>query len=431
MKIDTENLPDSITRIRVELEPEEVSRYFDDSVLQFARTAQIPGFRKGKVPGHILEMKLSKSLQAEVLEKICKNSYTKACDEKELHPVSEPDIDTGEELPCRNKPYGFTFTVETKPEVSIDGYKEMVLEREKVEITDELVEAALQYKREKRAEFLSVTGRSAMKGDWILLDGECLLDGKMIQDLPDYRVEMGSGNIPREIDEALAGCTAGDEKEVNLTGEKGKQITYKLRIKAVEERRLLIVDDEFARDIGEFKNLEELRNDIRKKLKAAAEIRVEQNLRNQVREKLAGMVDAKLPPKLVEKQKEHVKRISKALLGGEDTGNDDEKLKNIAETQLKEHLAIEEIIRKENITVTDEELEKVRAEIRASGRKGEEENSDDLRWRLEKKKTIDFLLSNAKIEDKGERLIMTPEEARLVEERESALRDKMGRSVKV
>ena len=416
-------------RIRVELEPEEVNKYFNDSVRKLARTAQISGFRKGKVPGHILEMKLGKSLQAEVLEKICRDSYPKACDEKELFPISEPDLDTGKELPYRSKPYGFTFTVETKPKVSVDGYKGMELEREKVEITDELVEAALQYEREKHAEFLPVTGRSAMKGDWILLDGECLLDGKMIQDLPDYRVEIGSGNIQREIDEVLAGCAAGDEKEVNSTGEKGEQITYKLRIKAVEERRLLVVDDEFARDIGEFKNLEELRNDIRKKLKAAAEVRVEQNLRIQVREKLAGMVDAKLPPKLVEKQKEHVKRISKALLRGEDTGSDDEKLKNIAETQLKEQLAIEDIIRKENITVTDEEMEKAVAEMEASGRKGEEENSDDLRWRLQKKKTIDFLLSNAKIGDKGERLIITPEEARLVEERESVLRDRMGRRV--
>jgi trigger factor len=324
MKVNVEELPGSRKRMDVELEQEEVSKHFEDLVKRLVRDAQIPGFRKGKVPGHVLEKRMGKSLQAEVLEKIVGESYGEACREKDITPISEPSVDTGSAMPQKDKPYSFSVTVDTKPGVSIEDYKGLVLEKEKIEITDEHVSAALQQEREERAEFLPVSGRPVMKGDWVLLDGKSLLDGAVVQDFSDYMVQAGEGRLPKGMDEALVGCPVGQEKEISSVGKGGEQINYKFRI-------------------GE--------------------------------------------------------------------------LKKFAAMQVKQYLAIEEIAKMENITVTEEELGKVREQAAASGgQESAEEGSDDLRWSLRRKKTVDFLLSHAKIEDKGKSLIMTPDEVKLIDQ---------------
>jgi trigger factor len=415
MRVKVEELPGSRKRIEVELEQEEVSKHFEDKVKRLARGAQIPGFRKGKVPGHILEKRMGKSLQVEVLEEIVDESYGKACREKDITPVSEPSVDTGNAMPQKDKPYSFSITVDTKPGVSIEDYKGLVLEREKVEVTDEHVSAAIQQEREERAEFLPVNDRPVMRDDWVLLDGKSFVDGNAVQDFSDYMVQVGSGRLPKEMDEGLVGCPVGQEKEISSTGKGGKQISYKLRVKGIKERRLLIVNDEFAKDVGGFPSLEELRADIRKRLESAAEVRVEHDLKRQIGEKLAGMVEVDVPQSFVERQVEHMRQIARAYVAGQETNQDDGELKKLATAQIKEHLAIEEIARRENITVTEEEVEKAGAEAAAVGLKKDAEDSDGLRWSLRRKKTVDFLLSHAKIEDKSKSLIMTPDEMSLID----------------
>ncbi len=415
MRVNVEELPGSRKRIEVELEQEEVSKHFEDKVKRLVMGAQIPGFRKGKVPGHILEKRMGKSLQGEVLEEIVGESYGKACREKDITPVSEPSVDTGSAMPQKDKPYSFSITVDTKPGVSIEDYKGLVLEREKVEVTDEHVSAAIQREREERAEFLPVNDRPVMRDDWVLLDGKSFVDGNAVQDFSDYMVQAGSGRLPKEMDEALVGCPVGQEKELSSTGKGGEQISYKFRVKAIKERRLLIVNDEFARDVGGFQSLEELRADIRKRLESAAEVRVEHDLKRQIGEKLAGMVEVDVPQSFVERQVEHMRQITRAYVTGQETNQDDGELKKLAMAQIKEHLAIEEIARRENITVTEEEVEKAGAEAAAAGLKKDAEDSDGLRWSLRRKKTVDFLLSHAKIEDKGKSLIMTPDEVSLID----------------
>ena len=417
MNVKVEELTGSRKRIEVELEQEEVSKHFKDLVERLARDAQIPGFRKGKVPGHILERRMGKSLQAEVLEKIVGESYGKACREKDITPISEPSVDTGSAMPQKDKPYSFSITVDTKPSVSIEDYKGLVLEREKVEITDEHVSAALQQEREERAEFLPVNDRPVMREDWVLLDGKSFLDGNAVQDFSDYMVQVGSGRLPKEMDEALVGCPVGQEKEISSTGKGGKQISYKFRVKAIKERRLLIVNDEFARDVGGFPSLEQLRSDIRKRLESVAGVRVEQDMRRRIGEKLAGMVEVDVPQSFVERQAEHMRQVTSAYLAGQETNQDDGELKKLATAQIREHLALEEIARRESITVTEEELENARAQAAASGRQESvEEGSDGLRWSLRRKKTMDFLLSHAKIEDKAKSPILTPGEVSLIDQ---------------
>ena len=408
MKVIVEELPESRKQIRVELEQEEVNKYFDDSINQFARTAQIPGFRKGKVPPSILEMKMGKGLQAEVLEKVVSKSYKKACEDEKIVPISAPSVDTGGTMPEKNKPYTFKVTVDVRPAVKLAEYKNMVLEKEKVEITDEQVDAVLQQEREQRAELLPVTDRPAMRGDWVVLEGESLLDGNVVQDFSDRLFQVGSGSLPQELDEALAGMSAGEEKKVNSETERGEKISYSVTVKEIKEKRLLIVDDEFARDIGGFQTLDELRTDIRKNLVAFADMRVKEDLRRQALDRLAGSVEVKLPPALIEEQIERIRSVSRLRVRDETEEPDAEKLKELAVRKLKEYFVLDEIANREKITVPDEELEEIKAKISEGRKSAEEPDMENMRMNLLHRKVLDFLLSHAEIRDKEESLIVKP-----------------------
>ena len=164
-------------------------------------------------------------------------TYEKAQKEDEIVPISPASIDTKGVMPEKDKPYSFKITVDVRPEVKIDDFKGVVVERERVEVTDEHVDAVLQQQREERAEFLPVTDRPVMRGDWVLLEGESLLDGKVVQDLSGRMVEAGSDNLPKEMNEALIGCPVGEERNVSSETEGSEKITYRFKVNAIKEGR--------------------------------------------------------------------------------------------------------------------------------------------------------------------------------------------------
>ena len=407
MKVTVEELPGSKREIQVELEEDEVKAHFDKSLNQLAKGARISGFRKGKVPPAILEMKLGKSLQAEVLEEIVSESYEKVRKDEGIVPISPPSIDTGGSMPEKNKAYSFKITVDVRPAVKIDDFKGVVVEKERMEITDEHVDAVLQRKREEHAEFLPVTDRVVMRGDWVLLDGESLLDGKVVQDLSGQLVQAGSDFLPQEMSEALIGCSVGDERNVNSETESGEKVTYRFKVNAIKEKRLLIVDDEFAKDLGGFQSVEELRADIRKKLEAIADIRVKDDLKRQIIDKLVDKAEVEIPRALIERQMERMKVLSKVRGDGTTEKLGGKELEDLAVRTLKEYFVLDEIAKREDITVTDEEVEKAKARI-AERRKDTEIDAEDVRSNLVREKVFDLLLSNATINDKEESRIVKP-----------------------
>ena len=407
MKVAVEQLPGSRKQIEIELEGEEVNKHFDKSLNQLAKGAQIPGFRKGKVPRSVLEMKLGKSLQGEVLDEIVNESYEKAQKEEGIVPISPASIDTKGVMPEKDKPYSFKITVDVRPEVKIDDFKGVVVERERVEVTDEHVNAVLQQQREERAEFLPVTDRPVMRGDWVLLEGESLLDGKVVEDLSGRMVEAGSDNVPKEMNEALIGCPVGEERSVSSEKEGSEKITYRFKVNGIKERRLLIVDDEFARDLGGFQNVDELKADIRKKLEAMAEMREKGDLKRQVIDKLVDKAEVEVPRALMERQIERMRVLSKVGTDGTTEKFGDKELEDLALRQLREYFVLDEIAKRENITVADEEVEKVKTSI-AERRKDTEIDTEDVRSNLVREKVFDFLLSGATIKDKEESRIVKP-----------------------
>ena len=432
MKVEVEKLGECKQRLKIEVPREEVDRQFEAAYKELGRKSRVDGFRPGKVPLPILRRRFQKVAAAEALKKIVAVSYPEAMKGKNILPLSDPDIEIGEALPEEEKPFSFQVTVETWPEVEVKSYKGLSLERERIEISDEEVETVLEMKREENADFLPVEGRPVKEDDWVVVDFKSFLDGNPFQSAEGHLFRLSSGVFPREVEERLIGKLpeADEEQEVEapLSGEKSSaKLLYQVKLKGIKERRLLIVDDEFARDLGEFNSLAELREDIRKKLEIRAREEEEGKLRGGIVDILVERNEVEVPPRLVEEQINHLMLISRAELGSadEEKGKSElrEKLRPPAIKQVKASLILEEIARRENIAATEEEIKK-----EAEGNKIPltKERREDLAHRIKRRKTLDFLISQAEVKEKEKPLVLTPDQVRMLMPREKKFREPGG-----
>lgn len=421
MKVEVEKLPDCKQRIKIEVPQEEVDRQFEVTYKELGKNSRLDGFRRGKVPLLILRRRFGEAAATEALKKIVALAYPEAMKEKNILPLGDPDIEVGKSLPEEKKPFSFQVSVETWPEVKAENYKGLSLEREKIEISEEEIEAVLEMRREENADFLPVEGRPLQAGDWVVVDVKSFLDEKPFQNAEAYLFRMGSGVFPPEVEEKLIGTLpeTGEEKEIEvpLPEEKSaeRKILYRIKVRGIKERRLLIVDDEFARDLGDFNSLAEMREDIRKKLEVRLKEEGERKLRDGIVDILVEKNALEIPSLLVKEQIDHLMLISRVELGSsnEEKGKSElrEKLRPLAVKQVKASLLLEDISRRENIVVTDEDIEK---EAEKDKRPLTKENREELSHRIKRVKALDFLISQAEIKEKDKPLVLTPDQVRML-----------------
>ena len=391
------------------------------------------GFRPGKVPLPILRKRFGEVAATEALKKIVAVSYEKVLKEKNILALGDPDVKVGESLPEEKNPFSFQVTVEVWPEVKVENYKGLTIEREKIEIRDEEVEEVLRMRQEENAEFLPVEGRPVKDDDWVVIDFRSFLDGSPFQNGEGSLFRLGLGAFPKEVEDVLIGSLPETEEEREIEvplpgqGSPARKILYRIKLRGIKERRLLIVDDEFARDLGEFNNIAELRADIRKKLENRAREEEEGKLRSKIVELLVEKNEMEIPSYLVEEQLKYLMLVSQAELSssgeGEKKSELREKLRPLAVTQVKSSLILEEIARRENLTVTEEEIKKEVEGTRALSAKGKRE---DLAYRIKRRKVLDFLISRAEIKEKKKSLVLTPDQVRMLmpQEEKSRGRDR-------
>jgi trigger factor len=416
MKVEVERLPDFQCRLRIEVPPEEVERSFQDVYRRFLSNAKIPGFRRGKVPLDILKTRFAATITREVMEEIVSKHYWEALSEKEIAALSDPKIDTNNKLPEENKSFFFTATVEALAEIKLPEYRGITLEREKIEITEQDVEAALKIKQEEKANFLPVEGRPVKESDWLLVDIASFVNGSPYQEVKEYLFQLGQNRLPREVEESLIGRNVGEESKVEIIHKDGRKVIYLILVRGIKERRLIIIDDSFARDLGGFSSLDELRNHLRKELTFEASLISERKLREAAVDLIAEQTEIEFPPHLIEKQVDHLALYFRTRVDtdGKDKGEEAMRLelRPVAIHQLKRRLVLEEISRREKIAITDEEVEKEQ-QLRAKlGISKKDEEEDRLRMQLQREKTIEFIMNHAKIHQKEKSLILTLDEAR-------------------
>ncbi|QUH24730.1 trigger factor [Serpentinicella alkaliphila] len=388
----------------------------------------MPGFRKGKAPKKIIEASYGVEIFYEEAINICfPDAYEAALAEHSIEPIDHPHIDIVDEIE-KGKDVVFTAEVEIMPEFTIENYKGIEVEKKEYNVQEEDVQNELDMLVQNSARMVSVEDRPVKNGDMVIIDFKGMVDDVQFPGgtAEKQTLTIGSGHFIPGFEEQLIGANIGDDVVVNVTfPEKyhsedlaGKDAVFHVKIHEIKEKELPTVDDEFAKDVSDFDTIEELKADIKNKLVEAAENKEKQEFENAVINAIASKVELNVPNAAIEKQIDQMIREFAFSLSYQGmkletyyqiTGTNEEDLRSQmredAANRVKNDLVVDKISKLENIEVTEEDLnaefEKMatlyKQEVEALKSRLKEQDINNIRDNLVMKKTVDFLVDNAKV----------------------------------
>ena len=427
MQVKVENAGKNVVQLEIEVDAETFDQGLQKSFVKNAKRFNIPGFRRGKAPRHLVERYYGEHvLYEDAINEVCPEAYEKAIEENDINPVDRPEIDIKQI--GKGQPLIFTATVTVKPDVELGQYKGVEVEKTTAVVTDEDVEKEIERVRDRNSRLITVEDRPAASGDTVTIDFEGFIDGVAFEGGKgtDYNLVLGSGTFIPGFEEQLTGASKGEEKEVNVTFPEdyhskdlaGKDVVFRVTVKEIRVKELPELDDEFAKDVSEFETLEEYRSDIRKKLLEMAEHRAHHENEDKVIEKVVENSTVDIPPVMTEKHLDRLVEdygmrlmyqglsLEKYLeISGMDMNSFREQFRERAEQDVKTQLVLDKISKVEAIVPTDEETDgEIRRLADNYGQKEEEfrqhlkpDDIEYIRSTLVTRKTIDFLLENAKL----------------------------------
>jgi len=375
MRVSVEEINPIKKKMNVEVSEDQVIKEVDSFYRELSRKAKIKGFRPGKVPRNILERHFKDYVKTEVIQKLIQESYPQALSEAKLHPISNPLIDPGEME--GGKPFQYAATIEIKPEIKLEGYMGLRIEGKKEGVKDEEVEERLKNLQNLHAQLKTVSDpRPIQPGDFVILDYEASMEEKPLDEgkATNFTVEVGSGRFIPDFEEKLVGLKPEEEKEIEVSfaedyGYKkwaGKTLSFHVKIKEIKEKILPVLDDEFAKDLGDYSSLEGLRLKLREEIEKEKKLILERQLKDQMVEQLLQANSFEVPESLVEEQTRTLVSDTKMRLATQgvdfkNLGLSEEKLqgdyREMAKKQVQTFLILEKIADQEGITVTDGEAE--------------------------------------------------------------------------
>ena len=280
MNVTVERVGNDAT-LKITLPAEEVNKGFKKAVAKIAGQVNIPGFRKGKAPRNIIEMHYGKeAVRQEAFELVANQCYTEALEQEKLIPVSDPKVE--DSVFEENKDMELTIKVTLKPEVKLGDYKELHVEKEAVEVTDEAVEEQVQGLRSRHAKMVEAEeGAVIEKGDFAIIDFAGTVDGEPFSggEGKGYPLEVGSNSFIPGFEDQLVGLKKGDSTDVDVTFPEeyfvkelaGKQAIFKVNVQDVKRKELPELTDEYVAANSDCKTVEELRASYKERMQKAAE----------------------------------------------------------------------------------------------------------------------------------------------------------------
>ena len=270
MKISVRNLEPTKVKLTVTVEPEELNPYLDAARKEIAKQVNVPGFRKGHVPGKIIDQRIGFApVAGEAVNDAVPELYSKALDEKKIRPMAQPEFDVQDVPQSANDEtkLKFTATVERRPDIELPEIDGLEIAISKPEVKDEDVDKRLETLRQRFGTLVGVD-RPAAKGDFANIDLTAEIDGETVDSQEGVSYELGSNTMLDGLDEALDGLSAGEETTFEGTLEagehEGQKATVKVKVNSVKAEELPELNDEFASEASEFDTLDELKADIRK-----------------------------------------------------------------------------------------------------------------------------------------------------------------------
>lgn len=418
----------NIAKFEFDVKYDDFAKAVDTVYKRNKKRYRIDGFRAGHVPRKVLEKMYGPEIfYDEAIQIVFPEPYEAAVEELDLEPIDQPSVDLDDIE--KDKDITFKVEVETKPHPTLGDYSELIIEDISSEVTDEDIDAELSRQQEENARLIPVEDGEAKMGDTVNIDFDGFLDGERFEGgkAEDYDLELGSKTFIEGFEEQVVGHKAGDKFDVNVTFPEdyqakefqGKEAKFEVEINSITTKELPELDDEFAMDISEFETLDELKADLREKLKEDKENFATNMKQNQAIDALVKASEVSAPESLV-KQEIDVEmqnldqRLQQMGIGlaqyiemtQMDINQVREQYRAQAEDRVKANLVIDEVALKEGFDVTDEEIEE---EINESAKMyGVDDidkfkeifrknvSEDTIKENIKRRKAVELLVKNAK-----------------------------------
>lgn len=393
--------------IQVEVPADVVASETEKVVQNLAKMARLPGFRRGKVPSSVVRSRFAEEIKSEVVDKLVPRYFQQETERQKLIPVSQPRVT---DLHLHDgEPLRFKATFEVLPEIEVSGYQDIRVERPDMTVSDEDVTKALEHIREQHATFIDIEGSSVADGDYVQAsftgkpkasaggpeDAVGNEDAKPVS-VDDVMIEVGGKNTLREFSDNLRGATPGEVRtfEVSYPADfndqrlAGKTFEYTVNVKGVKQKQLPELNEEFAKQLGDFKSVDEVTARIREGMEQEKRHEAEHQAKDKIIDELLKRYTFEVPESLVERQVDiRLERGLRALAAQGMKAEDMRKMdlnrlragqQEAATREVKASLLLDRIAEQEKIQVADEEIDKeVEALAQQSG-----QTADSIRARL-------------------------------------------------
>ena len=428
MQVTVEDVSSVKKILHIEVPEKIVIRELDNAYKSLKKNAKVKGFRPGKAPRSVLERLYKKDVHGDVSSKLLQDSFVEALKETELNIIGNPEIEPPK---LEEKgPYKYDATVEVKPEIDDIDFKGLTLKKALYQVTDEEMEAQLKLLQKNLIQQIPITeDRPVQKNDSVMIDYEGFKDGMPFpetQKTENFTMKIGAGAISKTLDEELIGMKPGENREITVNFPEdhfndklaNHEITFHVTLHEIREEILPEIDDEFAKNFGQYETLDDLKNAITSNLNEGYQKRVEQELNEQIYKDLIEKTEFELPDSMVDYELNNIiDEIEKTLTYYNKTMEEQgltkemlvEENRETAEKKVRRHLILGKIIDQENMELSDQELEDGFAEMAKvvnqpveaikNYYQQNEDNLDFFKHTLLEKQAIKLIIESSNIEE--------------------------------
>ncbi len=422
MQVSVEKLSPVLVEFQIEVPADRVKQEIDRAYQTLQRTARVRGFRPGKAPRDVLAHVFGDRVAMDVTQRLVDATLPQALNDKNVQPLSQPAIEP-QKLES-NRSFHYKARFEVRPEIEKVDYEGLEAKRPSTEVTDAMVEEELEAIRKAHATLVQPEpARPAKSGDVVTMSFTVEIDGKVVEDAgaKDFQVEIGTGQLLSGLEEGLDGMAVGEKKAISLTlpathpreDFRNKPAVFHVEVTDIKERQLPALDDELAKDVGDFETLAALKDDIRSRLAKDLERKAADSVAEQLVIGLCQKNPIPVPSSLVEQQCKvtESEMVQAARRQGRTLRVDEQLHAQIhadAEVKVRAGLLMAEIAKLEQVQVTDDDLEKGYAELaeqtgkqvaRIKAEYREPQRRDILVAMILEDKILDIIESKAKITD--------------------------------
>ncbi|ABG50030.1 trigger factor [Trichodesmium erythraeum IMS101] len=434
MKVTQEKLPASQISLEIEISPEMSKNAYEQIIKKYIRSANIPGFRKGKVPRNILIQRLGKNyIKAMALDDLINNCLEKAREQESIKAIGQFELKTEFEELVKDfepgKEMAFSAKVDVEPEAKVEDYKGFLVQAEEAKYDSALVDEFLEERRSRMGTLIPIEGRAAEMGDVAIVDFVGIIpsetEGEEAQEVPggkaqDFQMDLKEGQFIPGFIEGIVGMKLQETKEISAqfpseyseANLAGKPVVFTVTLKELKEKELPELDDDLAQEISEFETIDKLREFLEQKFTKEKEEKTKQNKEKAIIDELVTHLEVEIPETLIKNEVQQMLAQSamdlsqygidvKEFFSSEKLPEMQERTRPEAIERLKRDLVIATVAKRESITVDEEEI-KAESQKVVKQLKEKDFDSDRLRQvvtqELLKEKTIKWLEANGTVE---------------------------------